>query len=120
MRGSHLFGLVVVIATLSGPGQETAMSDDGTLDGPPTYSLASPGVVTTNQVKPLPDFEIHTFYLGAGRRLHTVRSYVGEHIHDAGMHAFSPVDWETTVPRGALLFSVTAGVGAQTAEQFWM
>jgi hypothetical protein len=112
--------MVVVGAMLTGPYQEVAMSDDVTLDGPPTYILGSPGVVTTSQIKPFADFEIHTLYLDPERRLHTVRSYLGEHPANAGMHPFDPVDWETKVPQGAQLFSVTAGVGAQTVKQFWL
>jgi hypothetical protein len=92
----------------------------GDVDGPPTLSLQRPGLVTTSQVQPFKLNQIYSYYLGVGRRLHTVKSFRGGNSEARGIRSFEPVDWETTVPPGAQLFSVTAGISPDTTQQFWV
>jgi hypothetical protein len=115
------FVVIAMVVILVGPLQETAMSDDGAPDGLSAVSLWTPGVVITHETKPFEEFTIYSVYLGAGRRPHTVKAYLGQNVEDSGIHTFDPVDWESAVvPRGAQLFSVTAGVSAETVTQFWV
>jgi hypothetical protein len=115
------FVVVALVAILVGPLQGTAMTDDRVPDDLPAVSLWTPGLVITHETKPFDDFQIYSVYLSAGRRLHTVQAYIGQNVEDSGIHTFDPVDWESTVvPRGAQLFSVTAGVLPETVSQFWV
>jgi hypothetical protein len=111
-----------VIGILVGPLRESAMSDDGARGDSAAMTLSMPGVVTTHETQPFDDdLEIYSFYVGAGRRLHTVKAYIGQNIEDGGIHTYDPVDWETAVvPPGAQVFSVTAAVAAETVSQFWV
>jgi hypothetical protein len=63
---------------------------------------------------------IYWIQLGTGRRLHTVEWFEGHHSEEAPIQAQSPVDWETSIPWGAQLFSVTSGVSAARVRQFWV
>jgi len=96
------------------------MSDDRTAAGSPTFSLWSPGLVTTHGTDPYESLQIHSFHLGSRRNLYTVSYFTGGHSESMGIQAHDPVDWDTTIPWGAQLFSVTAGVAPAAVTQFWV
>src|SRR5687768_14015332 len=119
-RSHAVLGCLVVAVAVLGRAQETPMSDDRTAAGAPTFSLWSPGLVTTHETYPYESFQIHSFHLGPRRNLFTVSYFMGEHSESMGIEAHDPVDWDTTVPWGAELFSVTAGVAPAAVTQFWV
>jgi hypothetical protein len=118
LQGRGGFGFLLALAILMGRPEADVMSGDP--EGPPTLSLQRPGLVTTSQVQPFKLNQIFSYYLGVGRRLHTVKSFRGGNSEARGFRSFDPVDWETTVPPGAQLFSVTAGISPDTTQQFWV
>jgi hypothetical protein len=118
LQGRRGFGFLLAVAILMGRPQVDAMIGD--LAGPPTLGLQRPGLVTTSQVQPFKLNQIYSYYLGVGRRLHTVKSFRGGNSEARDIRSFDPVDWETTIPPGAQLFSVTAGISPDTTKQFWV
>ena len=96
------------------------MSDDPTLVGPPTFTLASPGVGITNDPEALESrMGTYSVYLGRHRQLRTVEWFPGHDSESPDIQPGEPVEWDTSVPWGAEIFSVTAGVSAARVRQFW-
>ena len=112
--------LIAFAAILLGKAEEPPLNDDPTIGGPPTFSLRSPGVVTTFGTEPFSSFQIHAFFLGAARSLHTNGYFLPMHSESPGIQAHEPVDWEKRVPWHAELFAVTAGVSPDVVRQFWV
>jgi hypothetical protein len=122
MRSPRVFRLIALMTTVvGGRAEETPMSDDTTLAGPPTFTLASPGVGTTEDPEALESgMGTYWIHLGPGRRLYTVEWYPGGHSEAPPIQPQDAVEWETVVPWGAQVFSVTAGVSAARVRQFWV
>lgn len=83
------------------------------------HTLLSPGVVTTHETGELTISEIYGFGQGTDGALHTVEYHQGGRDR-AKIVSADPVRWDVKVPAGAHLFSVTSGVSAGRANQFWV
>jgi hypothetical protein len=120
MRSAYASRLLALAAVVGGRAEETPMSDDPTLVGPPTFTLASPGVGITNDPEAL-ESSMGTYWvhLGKHRQLRTVEWFPGHDSESPRIQPGQPVEWDTSVPWGAELFSVTAGVSAARVRQFW-
>jgi len=113
--------LIVVAAIIRGRTEETPMSDNPTISSPPAFTLASPGFGTTDDPEAMESSHgTYSVELGPYGRLHTVEWLPGHHSEEPPLRPADPVDWAATIPSGAHVFSVTAGVSAARVRQFWV
>jgi hypothetical protein len=83
------------------------------------FDLASPGVIATDDTEVPAVREIYGFFPGGITGLRTIE-YVAYGYERHRMEAMHSVEWHTSVPRGAKLFSVTAGISPAKVRQFWV
>jgi hypothetical protein len=91
-----------------------------TRESPPSnFDLASPGVIATDDTEVPGGREIYGFFPGGVTGLRTVE-YVAYGYERHKMEAMHSVEWYTSVPAGAKLFSVTAGISPAKVREFWV
>jgi hypothetical protein len=83
------------------------------------FALSSPGVVATDDTEVPSVREIYGFFPGGLTGLRTME-YVAYGHKTRRMEAMHSVEWQTSVPGGARLFSVTAGVSPAKVREFWV
>jgi hypothetical protein len=121
MRLPPAFWLLSAGAALLSKAEVTPVTDDPTLAGPPTFSLANPGVGTTDDPEAMESsMGTYVVHLTRGRRLQTVEWLPGRHSEAPTAQPHEPVEWDVVVPWGAQVFSVSAGVSAARVRQFWV